>query len=240
MSGPAASSAGSDVAELTATARAPESAVGAAVPARATTASQRARRRRILNAAVSLARQGGYDAVQMREVADLADVALGTLYRYFPSKVHLLAAAMVRQLESLQEQLAREQPKGADPGERVLDVINRLITALARDRLVSDALVRAMIVAGADEIDQVNTVNSAIIATAMHGPGAEVTERDFAVSLLIGKVLLTDLIGWLCDRMSIEQVRASLSDMVAVTMAGRHVLQEGAPHRQKRRTDFPE
>ena len=74
----------------------------------------------------------------------------------------------------------------------------------------------------------------------MHGPGAEVSERDFAVSLLIGKVLLTDLIGWLCDRMSIEQVRASLSDMVAVTMAGRHVIVEGVPHRQKRRTDFPE
>ena len=65
----------------------------------------------------------------MREVADLADVALGTLYRYFPSKVHLLSAAMVRQLESLHEQLVREQPEGADPGERVLAVINRLITA---------------------------------------------------------------------------------------------------------------
>jgi TetR/AcrR family transcriptional regulator, cholesterol catabolism regulator len=241
MSGPA-SSAAPDAGNLVELA-CDEAAVGPAVPARATTASQRDRRRRILNAAVGLARQGGYDAVQMREVAEIADVALGTLYRYFPSKVHLLSAAMVRQLESLQEQLTREQPKGDDPGERVLDVINRLITALARDRLVSDALVRAMIVAGADEIDQVNTVNSAIIATAMHGPGTgdpAVTERDFAVSLLIGKVLLTDLIGWLCDRMSIEQVRASLSDMVAVTMAGRHVIVEGVPHRQKRRTDFPE
>ena len=240
MSGPAASSAASDAGNLVELSACDEPPVGVAVPARATTASQRARRRRILNAAVALARQGGYDAVQMREVAELADVALGTLYRYFPSKVHLLSAAMVRQLESLQEQLTREQPKGADAGERVLEVIYRLIAALARDRLVSDALVRAMIVAGPEEIDQVNAVNSAIIATAMHGPGVEVTERDFAVSLLIGKVLLTDLIGWLCDRMSIEQVRASLSDMVAVTMAGRHVIVEGAPHRQKRRTDFPE
>jgi AcrR family transcriptional regulator len=245
MSGPAASSAARDAEDLAGLSERCEPASVPAVPARATTASQRDRRRRILNAAVSLARQGGYDAVQMREVAELADVALGTLYRYFPSKVHLLSAAMVRQLESLQEQLTREQPQGADAAERVLDVIHRLIDALARDRLVSDALVRAMIVAGADEIDQVNTVNSAIIATAMHGPGApgdpvtEVCERDFAVSLLIGKVLLTDLIGWLCDRMSIDQVRASLADMVAVTMAGQCALQDGAPHRQKRRTDFP-
>ena len=136
-----------------------------AMPARATTASQRARRRRILNAAVSLARQGGYDAVQMREVAELADVALGTLYRYFPSKVHLLAAAMVRQLEALHDQLLSEEPEGDDPGQRVLAVIYRLIDALERDKLVSDALVRAMVVAGAEEVEQVNAVNSSIIAT---------------------------------------------------------------------------
>jgi hypothetical protein len=51
-----------------------------------------------------------------------------------------------------------------------------------------------------------------------------VSPRDYAISLLIGKVLMTDLLGWLCDRMSIEAVRASLSDMVAVAMAGQHVL----------------
>lgn len=197
-----------------------------ASPARATTASQRARRRRILNAAVALAGQGGYDAVQMREVADLAGVALGTLYRYFPSKVHLLAAAMVRQLEALHDQLLSEEPKGDDPGQRVLAVIYRLIDALERDKLVSDALVRAMVVAGAEEVEQVNAVNSSIIATAIHGRGAAVTACDYAISLLIGKVLMTDLLGWLCGRMTIERVRESLSDMVAVSMAGQHVLLE--------------
>ena len=41
---------------------------------------------------------GGYDAVQMRTVAEKADVAVGNLYRYFPSKVHLLVTAMAREL----------------------------------------------------------------------------------------------------------------------------------------------
>jgi AcrR family transcriptional regulator len=195
-----------------------------AAPARATTASQRERQRRILDAAVMLARQGGYDAVQMREVADLADVALGTLYRYFPSKVHLLSAAMVRQLEALRDQMLREEPEGEDAEARVLAVIYRLIAARERDRLLSDALVRAMVVAGQDDIDQINEVNSSIIAMAIHGKGAEVSQRDFRLSLLIGKVLMTDLLGWLCDRMTIEQVRASLRDMVAVALAGQHVL----------------
>jgi AcrR family transcriptional regulator len=200
------------------------SAGSVAAPARATTASQRERQRRILNAAVALAHQGGYEAVQMREVAELAGVALGTLYRYFPSKVHLLSAATVRQLEALRDQMLREEPEGEDAEARVRVVIYRLIAAREADRLLSDALVRAMVVAGQDEIDQINEVNSSIIAMAIHGKGAEVSQRDFRLSLLIGKVLMTDLLGRLCDRMTIEQVRASLADMVAVALAGQHVL----------------
>ena len=37
----------------------------------------------------------------MRAVADRADVAVGTLYRYFPSKVHLLVTALAREFEAV-------------------------------------------------------------------------------------------------------------------------------------------
>src|SRR5262249_21695626 len=60
-------------------------------------AAQRERRKRILDATLALASKGGYDAVQMREVAERADVALGTLYRYFPSKIHLLVSGLIRE-----------------------------------------------------------------------------------------------------------------------------------------------
>ena len=59
------------------------------------TANQAARRGRVLDAALELAAEGGYDAVQMRDVAARAQVALGTIYRYFASKDHLLAACQV-------------------------------------------------------------------------------------------------------------------------------------------------
>src|SRR5919202_1473547 len=58
------------------------------------TPKQSARRRRVIQAAMTLASKGGYDAVQMRDVAAAANVALGTLYRYFPSKDQLLVAAL--------------------------------------------------------------------------------------------------------------------------------------------------
>ena len=65
--------------------------------------AQRDRRKRILDATLALASKGGYDAVQMRAVAERADVALGTLYRYFPSKIHLLVSALAREFERIQD-----------------------------------------------------------------------------------------------------------------------------------------
>src|SRR4029434_3569150 len=50
------------------------------------TNSQEARRQRVILTALELAAEGGYDAVQMRDVAARANVALGTIYRYFSSK----------------------------------------------------------------------------------------------------------------------------------------------------------
>src|SRR5213082_1336702 len=77
--------------------------------------AQRDRRKRILDATLALASKGGYDAVQMRSVAERADVALGTLYRYFPSKIHLLVSALVREFEEIQTKLDRASIPGETP-----------------------------------------------------------------------------------------------------------------------------
>jgi AcrR family transcriptional regulator len=64
-------------------------------PAVAVTASQRDRRERILRAATDLLEARPYERIQIRDVADAAGVALGTLYRYFPSKEQLFAHVLL-------------------------------------------------------------------------------------------------------------------------------------------------
>ncbi|HET9972518.1 MAG TPA: TetR family transcriptional regulator, partial [Streptosporangiaceae bacterium] len=49
-------------------------ALGGAAEAEFGSAAQRERRKRILDATLALASKGGYDAVQMRTVAERADV----------------------------------------------------------------------------------------------------------------------------------------------------------------------
>src|ERR1700727_3393765 len=88
--------------------------------------AQRDRRKRILDATLALASKGGYDAVQMRAVAERADVALGTLYRYFPSKIHLLVSALTEEFEQMQEKLDRKPVPGDTPTERMMYLLRRV------------------------------------------------------------------------------------------------------------------
>ena len=74
----------------------------------AMTRGQIARRRKLLDAVVQLVAEVGPERVQMRDVAERSGVALGTAYRYFSSKDHLLAAAMSDWQERLAERVLAE------------------------------------------------------------------------------------------------------------------------------------
>lgn len=108
------------------------------------TERQRERRRRILHATAQLACRGGFEAVQMREVAESSQVALGTLYRYFPSKVHLLVATMHDQLERLHGTLRKSPPTGETAADRVAQTLMRAFGALQREPRLAEAMARAL------------------------------------------------------------------------------------------------
>ena len=66
----------------------------ARMPAAPSSPSQRERYQRILHAAAMLGTRTEFERVQMQDVAVEAGVAIATLYRYFPSKVHLFVAIL--------------------------------------------------------------------------------------------------------------------------------------------------
>src|SRR3954467_10909438 len=87
--------------------------------------SQAARRRRVLDATLRLASEGGFDAVQMRDVAAAADGALGTVYRYSSSKERLLLEAMAEQQADLRAYVQSHPPPGDTAAKRVSNVLRR-------------------------------------------------------------------------------------------------------------------
>ena len=155
-----------------------------------------ARRQRMIDAAVELAATGGYDAVQMRDVAALAEVALGTLYRHYPSKDHLLLAALAEQAEALRDRMAQRPPEGGDPAARTADVLRRATRALARRPDLTAALVTALTSPESDtaaDKHRVETVLRTIITTAIDG--TTIDDPDGVVRTL-GYVWLAVLSAW--------------------------------------------
>src|SRR5260370_21667560 len=78
------------------------------------------KRSRILETAIELAEKGGFDNVRLRDVAAQADVALGTLYKRFPSKESILLAALELEAEKLEEKLSKSPGEGATETQRVI------------------------------------------------------------------------------------------------------------------------
>lgn len=177
------------------------------------TERQEARCRRILRATAELAVRGGFDAVQMREVAERSDVALGTLYRYFPSKIHLLVATMRDQLERLHEALRGRPPSASDPGERVAETLHRAFRAMQREPHLADAMVRALTFADRSvrpEVDAVSRLTTAIILDAMRlddPPGPEL----LSAVRVIEHTWHSALVNWLSGRASSAQVKVDIT-----------------------------
>ncbi|MDN5745475.1 MAG: TetR family transcriptional regulator, partial [Nocardioidaceae bacterium] len=171
-----------------------------------------------------LAREGGFDAVQMRAVADHADVALGTLYRYFPSKIHLLVSALGRQFEDAADRLHERELPGDTSADRVLFVLKRMARGMQGDPKLTEALTRAFMFADSSVSSQIHVVGMAmtsIVTHAMRGgtyePG-ELDEEDMAIARVIGDVWLSALVAWVTGRSSAADTASHMEKAVRLIL----------------------
>ncbi|MEU1980674.1 TetR family transcriptional regulator [Nocardia sp. NPDC019395] len=132
-------------------------------PGRPTTTSQHARRRAILRAAARLGADLGLERVQMSDVATAAGVALGTLYRYYPSKHHLYSGV----LEAAVTELPPPAGRPGDPVGAVADFLENAVTQLLRRPLLGRAMVVSVnAVRSAGTVAADTTMRDRIIAVA--------------------------------------------------------------------------
>src|SRR3954462_12285076 len=76
-------------------------------------------RERILDAALKLFRERGFDETTMRDIAAAAGVATGAAYYYFRSKEDLVMAFYVRTAEEARELMPAEISKSRDLRKRI-------------------------------------------------------------------------------------------------------------------------
>ncbi len=103
-------------------------------------ADLRERRERVIDAAMRLMVAEDYQRIQIKDVAVEADVALGTLYRYFNSKDHVFACALAKWASSFGDRIDRTQ--SSSRLETVTNVYRRAARAFERQPRVFDVLVQ--------------------------------------------------------------------------------------------------
>src|SRR5690348_11669777 len=188
-------------------------------------AAQRERRRRILDTTLVLASKGGYDAVQMRAVAEQADVALGTLYRYFPSKIHLLVSALARQFDDTAAMVGRKPVPGDTPADRVIYVLRRATRGMQGDANLTEALTRAFMFADASVATEIHVVGmqlTTMLTRAMLGDdyvaGVEPTPEQAAIARVISDVWLSSLVSWVTGRANAPEVAEHIETAVRLVL----------------------
>jgi len=101
----------------------------------------RANRSRILDVAEEVFGQGG-ESASTEQVARLAGVGIGTVFRHFPTKAALLEAVLVRRFDRLTAR-AEELLDAADPGQAFLGFFGYLVADAAAKIAITDALLDA-------------------------------------------------------------------------------------------------
>src|SRR5438874_4969729 len=113
--------------------------------------SQGARRARVLAAVLHLARDGGYDAVQVRPISDQTGVSSDTIYRYFGSRDRLISVAVREWVEREFIDAAPTWFEGSTPAEQLLSYIRRVWEVWERNPRMLETFVRAALAEGGIE-----------------------------------------------------------------------------------------
>ncbi|MEM7142804.1 MAG: TetR family transcriptional regulator [Actinomycetota bacterium] len=174
-----------------------------------------ARRIRIVEVAMHMAAEGGYEAVQMRAVAERADVSLGTIYRYFKSKDDLLLAGLSGWVHLLRRQLQAEGADGDTAADRLAGVLTRAARASEGAPVLMGALITALSTTNPEAVKYKLQVESEVQAMIVAAIGND--EVDAAgVARVVGHVWLSAISRWVGGLAQAGSVEAELRH--AVTM----------------------
>jgi AcrR family transcriptional regulator len=186
------------------------------VPKHATTDAQKARRRRVVDAGMELLRERDYEKIQMKDVAEAADVALGTVYNYFASKEHLFAEVLIAWAATLGTNISRHPLRGRTDRERLTEVFHRSVRAFQRQpslaRLIA-TLETSSDPFATEILGRLGHTTNAVYTAALRDVAPAEAERIVRV---VSAVLASSLRPWAAGRAPVQRVYDDLEDAISL------------------------
>jgi AcrR family transcriptional regulator len=182
-----------------------------------------ARKDAIVAAARVVASEGGMAAIQIAPIAARADIAAGTVYRYFPGKTDLIGALIASISEREVGAVRRAADAAPGPLSALAAAVATFATRAMRDRRLNYALIAEPVDADVDVIrrsyrkaftDEMATRIQTAIA------GGHVPEQDatLAAPALVG-ALLEGLIGPLAPQIADDPAKTHAAVQMLTLLA---------------------
>ena len=152
-----------------------------------------------MDTAIELAEMGGFEAVRLRDVAERAEVALGTVYKRFRSKEDILIAALEREMETFDLMIRQYPIPGEHPVDRVAQLFALATTALCGKPNFARAVLKALAsgeTALAERIMRFHTQVGTLINLTIAGEG-EPPPEDQRIAFLLQQIWFGQLVGWM-------------------------------------------
>lgn len=152
----------------------------------------------------------------MRSVADGAGIAVGSLYRFFSSKPHMLVAVLVREFERLGAERDWSLSAGS-PRLRLGQLNTRLYQEWRARPALTEAVTRAFVFAddsASAEVDRAAAVIEHLFGLAI--AGGEPSPRQAQLAAIVGDIWLASLIAWVRDSTSAEDVATRLDRSIGL------------------------
>ena len=179
------------------------------------------RRSRVVETAMYMAAEGGYEAVQMRAVAEQAGVSLGTIYRYFNGKDDLLLAGLAGWVTLLRRQIEADPVEGDTPEERLANVLAMAAQAADGAPVLLSALVTALSTTDPAAGEHKLAVDGEVrrLMTAAIGGDPDI-DAD-GVARVVGHVWLSSITRWVGGLAPAGSVEAELRHAVHMLVGNR-------------------
>jgi AcrR family transcriptional regulator len=187
-----------------------------------------ARKEAIISAARAVASEGGMAAIQIAALAARANIAAGTIYRYFPGKTELLGALIASISESEIAAVRRAADAAPGPLSALAAAIATFAARALRNHRLSYALIAEPVDADVDVIrlgyrKAFAAELAARIRAAIEGghlSQQHVSEQDVALAAAaLTGALLEGLIGPLAPEISGDPAKAHAAVMTLTLLA---------------------
>ena len=171
------------------------------------------KRRRIFEAAAALFAERGYDEVNTQEIAERADVAAGTVFRYASSKAELLLMVYNRELRRAIDLGVRAAVEHPDPVDAVDALVQPVLAGASRNPFTTVAYQRELLFGPATE--QYRAAGLALVAELEQAIASRLTAAPEASGV-------DDVVLWREARRAARTVFATLSLLLAEPSTGAH------------------